>query len=220
MSAQGSVSGAADRKFGLIETCRWSRQGGYDYRSEHMARLKVSAGALGFVFLRDLVERQLTDFVVDLETSPARVRLVLSRDGSVDLSAASLAGPPTDTYRMALAEPRHQSTDPWLRHKTTMRDRYEHPLAAVAGYADEILFVNERDELCEGARSNLFVRRDGHLLTPHLSCGLLPGTLRAHLLARGVAREAVLRLPDLAAATECYLGNSVRGLVKATPVWR
>ena len=76
-----------------------------------------------------------------------------------------------------------------------------------------MLFLNERDEICEGARTNLFVARDGGLLTPALTCGLLPGVFREHLLAQSRAREAVLRLADLSG--DFFLGNSLRGLLRA-----
>ena len=76
-----------------------------------------------------------------------------------------------------------------------------------------MIFLNERDEVCEGARTNIFVERDGALLTPPLECGLLPGVLRAHLLAQGRAREKILRLADL--AEDFLIGNSLRGLLRA-----
>ncbi|HEY8214763.1 MAG TPA: aminotransferase class IV, partial [Methylocystis sp.] len=97
-------------------------------------------------------------------------------------------------------------------------DIYERELieAKLRCDADEVLFLNERDEICEGARANVFLARDGALLTPPLACGLLPGTLRAHLLASGEAKEQVLRLDDFLDGAEFYLGNSVRGLVRAT----
>ena len=57
------------------------------------------------------------------------------------------------------------------------------------------------------------MKRDDRLLTPPVSSGLLAGTLRAELLATGVAEEAVLRPEDISAAGEVYLGNSVRGLL-------
>ena len=81
---------------------------------------------------------------------------------------------------------------------------------------DEVVFLNTRDELTEGARSTLFVEQDGRLFTPALACGLLPGTLREELLdlPRAAASEAVLTPADLAAAERIYLGNSVRGLVR------
>jgi 4-amino-4-deoxychorismate lyase len=145
-----------------------------------------------------------------------RVRLVLARDGSVETSATPIEAVPEGTvWRVTFAKRRFSSADPLLRHKTTRRALYEDELArAVAEKgADEVLFLNERDELCESARCNLFVEDGDHLLTPPLSSGLLPGTLRAHVLATGRAKEAVLRLTQL--ADGFYLGNSVRGLVRA-----
>ena len=83
-----------------------------------------------------------------------------------------------------------------------------------------MIYLNERGELAEGSRTTIFLERDGHLLTPALSAGLLPGTLRAELLASGRAKETVLRLEDLKSGDAVYLGNSVRGLVRAAPVER
>jgi len=102
-------------------------------------------------------------------------------------------------------------------HKTTNRAFYDQPRqqAHAAHGVDEVLFRNERGELTEGSITNLFVARDGMLLTPPLSSGLLPGTLRAELLATGKATEQVLTLADLETAEAIWLGNSVRGLIRA-----
>ena len=110
-------------------------------------------------------------------------------------------------WRVGIAATRFESRDPLLRHKTTRRALYEEALAAARG-ADEVIFLNERDEVCEGARTNIFVERDGALLTPPVSCGLLPGVLRADLLARGQARERILMLEDM--GENFLLGNSLR----------
>ena len=50
---------------------------------------------------------------------------------------------------------------------------------------------------------------------PALSCGLLPGVLRSELIALGKAREATLGPHDLRAAEELFVGNSLRGLIRA-----
>ena len=92
---------------------------------------------------------------------------------------------------------------------------YQKPLSIV-----EVLFVNERGELAEGSRTNIFLARAGRLLTPALTCGLLPGTFRQRLIETGEAEEAILRPADLATADRVYLGNSVRGLVPAVPIDR
>jgi branched-subunit amino acid aminotransferase/4-amino-4-deoxychorismate lyase len=51
-----------------------------------------------------------------------------------------------------------------------------------------------------------------------LSSGLLAGTLRQELIASGRAKEATLHLRDLTGADAVWLGNSVRGLVRAEAV--
>lgn len=215
MPVEGPLPSGHDA-FGLIETFKWSPTAGYDHLDQHLARLRSSAVLLGFAYRREAVEGALTAFAAELGDAPARVRLVLSSSGSAEVAATPL-GCPATAYRVAVAGTRHSSGDPWLRHKTTRRDRYERPLAAaVATGADEVLFLNERDELCEGARCNVFVRRGAMLLTPPLACGVLPGTLRASLIATGGAQEALLGLPDLDAAPAWFMGNSVRGLVPAT----
>ena len=46
---------------------------------------------------------------------------------------------------------------------------------------DELLFLNERGEVCDGTITTLFFDRGEGLRTPPLSCGLLAGVLRAEL---------------------------------------
>ena len=112
-----------------------------------------------------------------------------------------------------------ESADPFLAHKTTNRRRYDTDWQRCHDElgADEVLYVNERGELTEGSRTNLFLAVGGHdvLLTPTQSCGLLPGVLRTEMLSNGTAEERVLTRVDLDAATRIFLGNSVRGLVPA-----
>ena len=62
----------------------------------------------------------------------------------------------------------------------------------------------------EGSFTNVFVERDGVLVTPPLSRGLLPGVLRGALIDAGKAAEADVRVEELQSGF--LLGNSVRGL--------
>jgi branched-subunit amino acid aminotransferase/4-amino-4-deoxychorismate lyase len=114
-------------------------------------------------------------------------------------------------WTYALSARRMDSADALLRHKTNWRGHYEGEAARHA--ADEVIFQNERGELTEGARSNIFIRRKDRLVTPPLSSGLLPGCLRAELLDSGDCEEAVLTPADLDG--EVFLGNSLRGLIPA-----
>ena len=80
--------------------------------------------------------------------------------------------------------------------------------------ADEVIYLNERGELTEGSRTNIFIERDGALLTPPLSRGCCPARCAPSSSPKGARVEAVLTLDDLEAADRVYLGNSVRGLVR------
>ena len=150
-----------------------------------------------------------------------RVRLLLAEGGQVTVTTTPL--PPADpdaVMRFAISSSRVDSSDLFLFHKTTRRELYDREWQEYADRlgADEVIYLNERGELAEGSRTTIFIERDGELLTPALAAGLLPGTLRAQLLAEGKAREAVLTLADLQSADAIFLGNSVRGLVPATRI--
>jgi branched-subunit amino acid aminotransferase/4-amino-4-deoxychorismate lyase len=217
MSDQGALSGGRDNDFGLIETLLWTRGEGVYLLAEHLARLAASSAALGFAYDEARVRDALNAAVANAASERLRVRLVLARNGTLETSVTPIEPIPSATvWRVAIAERRFSSADPLLRHKTTRRALYEDALAEAVQRCgvDEVLFQNERGELCEAARCNLFVPQGEILLTPPLSCGLLPGTLRAALIAQGRARESILRLEDVA-RTEFFLGNSVRGLVRA-----
>lgn len=217
MSDQGALPDRRENDVGLIETLLWTREAGFYLLPEHLSRLAASSAAMGFAYDEARVRAALNDAVAKAGSTRLRARLVMSRDGALETSAAAIEPiSPSTVWRVALAERRFFSADPLLRHKTTRRALYEDELTKAAQRcgADEVLFLNERDELCESARCNLFLSRGEILLTPPLSCGLLPGALRASLLARGAARETILRLDDLAQG-EFLLGNSVRGLVRA-----
>jgi branched-subunit amino acid aminotransferase/4-amino-4-deoxychorismate lyase len=75
--------------------------------------------------------------------------------------------------------------------------------------------MNERGEITEGCRTNVFAEIDGVLVTPPVSCGLLDGCLRRELVDEGRCREAILTPGDLQRADALYVGNSLRGLIPA-----
>jgi branched-subunit amino acid aminotransferase/4-amino-4-deoxychorismate lyase len=207
MSAEGALPD------GLIETLLWTRVDGYFLRDGHLIRITNSAAALGFAFSAPDWDAALAQACADPPAAILRVRLILRADGAIETSTAPFtADPEGKVWRVGIAATRFDSRDPLLRHKTTRRELYEEALSAARG-SDEVVFLNERDEVCEGARTNVFVERDCDLLTPPVSCGLLPGVLRANLLARGQAREKVLRLEDLRG--EFFIGNSLRGFLRA-----
>jgi para-aminobenzoate synthetase/4-amino-4-deoxychorismate lyase len=122
-------------------------------------------------------------------------------------------------WRFAISDQRLNEKNIFLYHKTTRRQFYEREMERHKALTacDEVVFLNSKGELTEGTRTTLFIEIDGRLFTPALACGLLPGTLREELLdlPRAAASEAVLTPQDLIEADRIYLGNSVRGLIRA-----
>ena len=207
------------QEFDLIETLRFDAGSGYYLLAHHLERLAASAEYFGYPFDRTTVEAALSAKASDCSADSLRVRLLLSRDGSLSLTAVPMTlADPVQPYYFVISEQITDSENVFLYHKTTIRELYdgEYQTASEQLGADEVLFVNERGELTEGSRTNIFIQRDGMLLTPPLTSGLLPGTLRAELLASGKVREEVLTVDDLRLAEGIYLGNSVRGLVPAS----
>jgi 4-amino-4-deoxychorismate lyase len=200
--------------FSLIETLRWEPEAGFLRLEQHMRRLNRSADALGFR-LPVKPEAALKEAVSG--TSPLRVRLTMSFRGKIEVTTTPFEPVEENTiWRIRIAEKaRMKSDDPLYRHKSSKRELYD---AARAEFskddADEVLLLNERGELCEGTFTNLFVQgKDGILITPPLSSGLLPGILRADLIRERKARAEVLK-PENLVGCPLFVGNSLRGLIR------
>jgi para-aminobenzoate synthetase/4-amino-4-deoxychorismate lyase len=220
---KGEFLTKADASFELIETIRWERETGFHLLERHLARLQSSATHFGYPFARDAVLAALQGEAARLQGAVHMVRLLLAEDGRLTVTSSEIELPARGTvWRFAIADARVDEKNPIFFHKTTARAFFEREMEkqkALTG-CDEVVFLNTRGELTEGTRTNLFIERDGRLYTPALTCGLLPGTLREELidLPRAAASEAVLTLADLQHADRIYLGNSVRGLVRAEPI--
>jgi branched-chain amino acid aminotransferase len=88
---------------------------------------------------------------------------------------------------------------------------------AYAKGAFEAILLNTRGEVAEGAGSNVFIVKQGRLLTPPLACGLLQGITREITLeiaaATGVPNEErVLHVEDLREADEFFITSSLKEL--------
>jgi len=209
------------KRFELIETLLHEPDKGYWLLEGHLKRLKASAAYFEYAYDQAEARAVLARAVDGHESERLRVRLLLAEDGKFTVTVTQQpAQAPGAVMRYAISQTRVESANPFLFHKTTRRELYDREWQhyAETAKADEVLYLNERGELTEGSRTNIFVERNGKLLTPPLAAGLLPGVLRSDLLGSGKAIEATLTLDDLAGADAVYVGNSVRGLVRAEPV--
>jgi para-aminobenzoate synthetase/4-amino-4-deoxychorismate lyase len=196
------------RRFDLIETMRFDPAQGLIRLDRHLARMKASAALFGFAFDRHAARNDLQAATFRLR-DPARVRLLLGRGGHVAVEVRPLPPVPSEPVEVRIVPLPVGADDFRLRHKTTDRGFYD----IARGNAFEVVFARPDGWLTEGSFTNVFVERDGVLLTPPLGNGLLGGILRNELIAEGRAREADLRADDL--KHDFFIGNSLRGLLPA-----
>ena len=192
---------------GVIETFRRLPNGEIPRTALHMKRFEARLENKAASIFQE-IEKNETG-------SDLRVRLLARGE---DITVQTLPYTELETplslglSRYALEEQR-QATD----FKTTARDFYDGERARLKACCgvDEVIFLNAEQQICEGSFTSLFIKKENKLLTPALSCGLLPGVLRQDLIDQGKAEEAVLTIKDLKTADAVFVGNSLRGLMPA-----
>ncbi|ALF22770.1 aminotransferase class IV [Fusobacterium animalis] len=80
------------------------------------------------------------------------------------------------------------------------------------GY-DESIFLNSKNQITEGATSNIFVVVEDKIYTPKLSCGLLNGIVRQYIISNYDVIEKKIDIEFLNNADEIFLTNSLFGIM-------
>ena len=201
----------------LIETMRADAQGVVALLSGHLRRLEQSAHTLGHVWPGQLaVESAIHASVAALATprpQHLRLRLLMGAQGQLHVEVFPLPAI-TGVPAIAVTTRTLDSRERLLQHKTVHRPWYASTTAWLASHPDffDLIFLNERGEVCEGSRSNIYVLKNGVWHTPPLHCGLLGGVMRRQLLDQDAVVESVLAASDLEAPTAAIrLSNGLRG---------
>ncbi len=208
---------------GVFETLRVYRGVPFAWR-RHYERLATSAAGLGLAVPTSSALRDAADAVLAAnELVEARLRVTVTGGPAPPGSSRGNASPTVFLVATAVEAPA-SSADvvvvPWTRNergacaglKTISYAENVRALAfAQARGAQEAIFVNTRDELCEATGSNVFVVHDGVARTPPGEAGCLLGVTRGLLLELGAdVCEATLTLDDLRTADEAFLSSTVR----------
>ena len=232
---------ALDRGFtladGLFETMR--AYDGTIFRADrHLVRLRAGAAAFGLP-VPDALETML-DGALDAARRgglrDAVVRLTVSRGVGVPGVAPAPTAEPTavvavhpvprfDPAIYARGISAHVATGRRNERAQTAGLKtlaYTDAVAALAearqAGADDALFLDTEEHVSEATSSNVFLMRRGTLVTPPLSCGVLPGVTRAAVLDIVAGsllphEESAATLDELHDASEAFLTSSVREIV-------
>ncbi|MBQ5949583.1 aminodeoxychorismate synthase component I [Massilia sp. ST3] len=205
-------------EFEVFETLRASWDDGPRHLEQHLDRIEGSCAYFALPFDRGAARRMLVDACLALPHGQLyRLRLSNSRAHGLQLQSGAMTELHEPVTVLLAPEPT-SADDVFLRHKTSIRSRYDAAWkAAEAQGAFDMLFFNERDELTEGGRSNVFVRFGEVWYTPPLSSGVLPGVMRGVMLAAPAwhASERVITRAMLAQADDLVVCNALRGPMRA-----
>jgi para-aminobenzoate synthetase/4-amino-4-deoxychorismate lyase len=202
--------------FALLETLLL-QEGELRRLDAHLNRLKASARFFGFDYSEASIRAALHNAQKKRPSGPHRVRLILEKGGNVNVQVQALVDLPKP-LSFVIAPERMDASDPLLRHKTTARLLFDSALHRLKGDPGcfDALFFNERAELTEGARSNVFLLKNGAWFTPPVESGLLDGIMRQEILRTTPVRVQKLYADDLLTADAVYLSNVLRGLVRVS----
>lgn len=210
--AKARVLNTDVRPFSLLETVRWDPVDGFALLERHLRRQAASGRYFGIPFDRVRMRRALEEAVGG--TAPLRVRLLVDEAGECSIEVMALPPKSPAPVRVGFAAHPIDAQDPFLFHKTTRRDVYEAARASRPD-CDQVILWNEQGMVTETDIANVALLRDGRWVSPPASAGLLPGTMRADLLERGVIAEADVPVAELRRASQIAVFNSVRGWQEA-----
>ena len=197
--------------FDLLESLLWEPEQGFPYFRRHLKRLQESAEYFDFPLDLSRVHSELQNLTSTLPQEPHKIRLLVSRSGAVKAQAIKLDTKKPGFADLPLAASPVDPANRFLYHKTTNREIYNQALRARPGYQDVLLY-NHHSQITESTIANIALEKNGELLTPPVSCGLLPGVYRSLMLEKGVIRESVLSIKDVLDSPRVFLMNGVRGM--------
>jgi len=194
------------QQFDLLETIRWSPADGFFLLDRHLSRMQRSAAYFEYAFdassVRDALER-----AIEGRREPQRVRLLVSRDGAIRVECAPLGAGTGAPARLGIAAAPIDPSNVFLVHKTTHRVMYTD---AAQPDCDDVVLWTAAGDVTETTLGNVVVEMHGRKVTPPIEAGLLAGTFREELLARGEIVEGHVTLDDLKSASRVWIVNSVR----------
>ncbi|MDP8260565.1 MAG: bifunctional anthranilate synthase component I family protein/class IV aminotransferase [Candidatus Gygaella obscura] len=205
----------AQNEFKLIETILFSQKEKYFLLDYHFKRLSESASFFDYSFKASMIKDKLNSYAkrLKLNSCPYKVRLLLSKQGKIQLTHSRLNTNRESLY-VKISPERIDPSNIFLYHKTTNRSIYDRGLrkSRASGLFD-FIYLNQKNEICESSIGNVVIKKGSFFFTPPISCGLLPGVYRDFLISKSLLKnrikEKILFMEDLVNCDKIFIINSV-----------
>ncbi len=206
--------------FEIFETMKYEN-GEIKFLDDHILRMKSAAYYFLFRFDEKKIRKQIESVISEIRKRQSKkIRLELNKWGKVRIDVSNISRLPKNVS-VIVSQNKINSQDKFRYFKTTNRKLYDEEYSRYnsKGFY-EVLYFNERDELAEGSRTNLFFRKADCLYTPSLESGALPGVFRKYFIEKHLdVFENNIKIEDLINADELLLTNALRGEVKVNKLF-
>ena len=206
--------------FEIFETMRYEN-GEIKFLSEHIKRMKTAADHFLFKFSYKKIVKEIKNSIADLEhLQIKKIRLLLNKWGKIKIEITDLTEP-VGKASVIISQSKIFSTDRFKHFKTTNRKLYDEEYAIHKSKGlYEVLYLNEKNELAEGSRSNIFLKKNNKWFTPPLQSGALPGIYRKYFIENNInTSEKDIKIEDLSRSDGLLLTNALRGEIKVSKVF-
>ena len=180
----------------------------------------AAAGEMDEAYIRVLLTRGVGELTYDLRATPTPSLVIIVKPLEEPLARVF-----SDGIRISLVPILRNhpgSVNPIIKSNNLLNNVLAMQEAHRRG-GEEGLMCNYRGELAECSQANLFIVRDGIVLTPKSEAGLLEGVTRAFLFEVGreigiEVRDETLWPADLEMASEVFITSTTRELSPVTRI--
>ncbi len=214
--------------YGLFETIK-CEAGLPIFFEEHYKRLSHSAREIGMLFPVDMPE--IKKWVINVlkanKLTSARAKIIISKRAEEKFNVLILTMPLENlpsSYKLLGKKLERDPISISFRHKTTSRaDSYLAYKNAMEKGFNDVIYLNEKNELIECSRANIFLIMQDKIITPRLESGILSGVTRSKLLQ--IAKDVSLQVEEknvhslyLNKANSVFVTNAIIGLMRVSKV--
>lgn len=214
--------------FGLFETIR-CEQGIPIFFESHFKRLTHSARELRMPFLasQEEVRKWIADVLSANKLRNARIKIIISKRLEDKFNVLILVSSQEQLPQSYVLIAKKLSRDPnsvSFRHKTTSRaDSYVSYKEALEAGFNDALYLNEKNEVIECSRANIFLVMEDKIITPLLEAGILFGVTREKIIE--IAKVENIQLEEknvhslyLNKAKDVFITNAIVGIMPASVI--
>lgn len=184
------------------------------FLNEHLERLNKTLSFLSIT--RVITEEDLKPYLIKETTDYYALKILVS-EKNILIKKRKIPYNSTHYnkgFDIGFSKIRRNNTSPFVFHKTlNYGECIMEKRTAQEMKLNEMLFLNLKDEICEGTTCNIFFVKKNHIFTPELSCGILPGIIRNYICKTYDVTEMVITPSQITDFDECFVTNSLMGIM-------